>query len=113
MRHEDTPPYWTWFFGNNLLKGLLIELEKTVLALKSEVGKDIHYECQLVGKRRLDVSIDDKVLIELKAISELDRNCYNQIINYLNIFGLEVGLLLNFGADSLQFKRFVNTTKNP
>jgi GxxExxY protein len=47
--------------------------------------------------------IDNKVLIELKAISELDKACFNQIINYLKIFDLEVGLLINFGSDGLQF----------
>jgi GxxExxY protein len=48
----------------------------------------------------------------LKAIKEVDKSCYNQVINYLKIFGLEVGLLLNFGADSLQLKRFVCTKNN-
>ncbi|MFL5810317.1 MAG: GxxExxY protein, partial [Flavisolibacter sp.] len=73
-----------------------------------EIEKDIYYYENLVGKRRLDIVVENKVLLELKAISEIDEACYNKIINYLKVFGLEVGLLLNFGARTLQFKRFVN-----
>jgi len=53
--------------------------------------------------------VEGKVLIELKAVCEPDKACYNQIINYLKVFKIEVGLPLNFGTESLQFKRFVNT----
>ena len=42
--------------------------------------------------------------MELKAISEVDKNCYNQVINYLKVFNLEVGLLLNFGAKASNSK---------
>jgi GxxExxY protein len=90
-------------------RSLLVELENSGMHFKSEIEKDIYYQDKFIGKRRLDLIINDKVLIELKAISEIDKRCYNQIMNYLNIFNFEVGLLLNFGADSLQFKRFVNT----
>lgn len=94
-------------------RSLMIELDRSGLQYKTEVEKDIFYDGQFIGKRRLDLIIEDKVLVELKAISEVNENCYSQIINYLKIFGLEVGLLLNFGTDSLQFKRFVNNKKHP
>ena len=94
-------------------RSLLIELDKNRLNYRTEVEKDIYYEGNFIGKRRLDLIIEDKVLIELKAISELDKSSYNQTINYLNIFDFEVGLLLNFGAECLQFKRFVSNRKNP
>ncbi|MEO5984949.1 MAG: GxxExxY protein, partial [Ferruginibacter sp.] len=71
--------------------------------------KDIFYRGIKVGCRRLDILVEDKVLIELKAIGEIENNETSQIINYLNLFQLEVGLLLNFGKPSLQFKRFVNS----
>ena len=93
-------------------RSLLIELDKSRLNYRSEVEKDIYYEGNFIGKRRLDLIVEDKVLIELKAISELDKSSYNQTINYLNIFDFEVGLLLNFGAESLQFKRFISNRKN-
>ena len=94
------------------MRSLLIELDKNRLNYRSEVEKDIYYEGNFIGKRRLDLIIEEKVLIELKAISDLDKTNYNQIINYLNIFDLEVGLLLNFGTESLQFKRFINNRRN-
>ena len=57
--------------------------------------------------------VEDVVLVELKAIKEVDNGDYNQILNYLRVFKLEVGLLINFGAPSLQFKRLINTLNNP
>jgi len=50
-------------------------------------------------------------LVELKAIAEIDKACYAQVINYLKVFDIEPGLLLNFGTTSLQFKRFINTNE--
>ena len=94
-------------------RSLMIELGKVGLQFDSEVEKDIYYSGQLIGKRRLDLIVENKILIELKAIKELDKSCYNQIINYLKVFDLEVGLLLNFGEDRLMFKRFVWGRKNP
>ena len=90
-------------------RALRIELDKIPLQYLYEFEKEIFYENQLIAKRRLDLFVENKVLIELKATSETDNGDYNQIINYLRVFGLEVGLLLNFGSKSLQYKRFVNS----
>jgi len=49
---------------------------------------------------------------ELKAVAEINNGCYAQIINYLRVVSIEVGLLLNFGSGRLEFKRFINTN-NP
>jgi len=90
-------------------RALMIEFEKIGLSYKQEVEKDIVYEGTLIYKRRLDLIVENHVLLELKAVREVDNGDYNQIINYLRVFKMEVGLLLNFGAPSLQFKRFVNS----
>jgi GxxExxY protein len=90
-------------------RALMIELEKIGLIFKQEVEKDIIYEGKLIYKRRLDLIVENIVLLELKALKEVDNGDYNQIINYLRVFGMEVGLLLNFGLPSLQFKRFINS----
>ena len=90
-------------------RSLIIELRAMDLKCNSEMEKDIFYKGIKVGSRRLDLFVEDKVLVELKAISEIDSGCFNQIINYLKVFQLEVGLLLNFGKPSLEFKRFVNS----
>ena len=92
-------------------RALIIELEKIGLNLEQEIEKDIIYDDRLIYKRRLDLIVEDVVLVELKAHKEIDNSEYNQILNYLRIFNLEVGLLINFGAPSLQFKRLVNTIK--
>jgi len=56
--------------------------------------------------------VEKNILAELKAVVEIDNRCFAQIINYLRVFNIEVGLLLNFGAPSLQFKRFINTNQS-
>ena len=93
-------------------RSLLIELDKIDLKNEAEIEKDIFYKGIFIGKRRLDLIVEEKVLIELKAIKEVDKSCHNQILNYLKVFGLDVGLLLNFGTESLQFKRFIYNEKN-
>lgn len=93
-------------------RALIIEREKLDLKCRAEVEKDIYYEEHFIAKRRLDLLVEDKVLVELKALSELDKSSYNKIINYLRVFKIEVGLLLNFGTESPQYKRFINTKKN-
>lgn len=94
-------------------RALMIELERVGSKYKHEVEREIIYDDKLIDKRRLDLIIEDVVLVELKAIKEVDNTEYNQILNYLRVFNLEVGLLINFGAPSLQFKRLINTINNP
>jgi GxxExxY protein len=94
-------------------RALVIELTEIGLKFEQEIEKEIIYQDRVIHKRRLDLIIENVVLLELKAIKEVDNGDYNQIINYLRVFKIEVGLLLNFGAASLQFKRFVLTVKNP
>lgn len=79
----------------------MIELRKISLTCLSEVETEIVYEDEVIGKRRLDVLVEDNILFELKAVVELDNGCYAKIINYLMVFNIEVGLLLNFGSNSL------------
>jgi len=93
-------------------RSLMMEFEKVGLRYKTEVEKVIYYNGAFVGKRRLDLIVEEKVLIELKALAELDNRVMNQVANYLKVFDIEVGLLLNFGTSSLQFKRFANTRNN-
>ena len=88
---------------------LMIELEKEGINFVSEQERVIIYEGRAVGKRRLDLLVETKVLVELKAVMVVDNFFPNQILNYLKIFKIEVGLLLNFGNASLKFKRFINS----
>lgn len=93
-------------------RSMIIELEKLNYSVASELEKVIKYYGDIVGKRRVDLIIDESVLVELKAVSELDNSASNQVINCLKVFGLEVGLLLNFGNERLEYRRFVNEKKD-
>jgi GxxExxY protein len=90
-------------------RSLMIELKRLDISAKSEVEEVVKYYNEVVGKRRIDLIVEEKVLLELKAVVELDNECYNQVLNCLNVFGFEVGLLLNFGKGSLQYKRFARS----
>jgi GxxExxY protein len=68
----------------------------------------IFYEGIEVGKRRVDFLIEQKVILEIKALSELTSSHLAQALNYLETMNMEVGLLINFGAKSLEVKRLIN-----
>ena len=68
----------------------------------------IYYEGTLVGKRRADFWIENKVVLEIKAMAELTDAHLAQALNYLEGMNLEIGLLLNFGSKSLEIKRIIN-----
>ena len=89
-------------------RAFLIELNKTDLIIEREIEQAVYYEDKLVGKRRVDFLINKIILVETKAISELNNSCFNQILNYIQAFNLEIGLLINFGNNKLEFKRFTN-----
>jgi len=87
---------------------LAIEFDMVHLPYKKELELPIYYDETIVGKRRVDFMVDDKIVVELKAIAELTDKELNQTLNYLENHRQEVGLLINFGAKSLQFKRLIN-----
>lgn len=93
-------------------RALIIEIRKIGISCKEEVERDINYDGIIIHKRRIDLLIENVVLVGLKAIKEVDNSETNQVLNYLRIFQIEVGLLLNFGGPSLFFKRFINTIKS-
>ena len=112
MCHEGSFIFWKWVYRSNISKKSADRAFWKGLQCKSGVEKKVYYYEQCVGQKILDLIVEDKVLVELKAMSELDRNSYNQVINYLKVFDLEVGLLINFGKQSLEFKRLVNYSKS-
>jgi GxxExxY protein len=87
---------------------LVIEFQKLGLRFEREKEQTIYYEGIAVGTRRVDFLVEEKVLLELKAVIELENAHLAQAINYVEAFDLEVGLLINFGATSLQFRRLQN-----
>ena len=90
-------------------RALEIEMQREGLEFTREVKQNIYYRDlpRPIGSRRADFVVARKVLIEVKAISELEPVHQTQILNYLNAFRLEVGLLINFGEYRLNVKRMV------
>ena len=94
-------------------RALAIEMGKQGLSYQRERGMQIYYDGQEIGTRRVDFLVEDKVMVELKAVTALEDAHLAQAINYLEAYGLEVGLLINFGAKSLQYRRVVNSKHLP
>ena len=93
---------------------LAIELEKTGLEFEREKEQTIFYEGKEVGTRRADFIVEGKVIVEVKALINLEDVHLAQAKNYVVAYDFPIGLLINFGAVSLQFKKVYNsnTTKN-
>ena len=94
-------------------RSLSIEMQDAGLNFVRELEMPLYYKNQEVGFRRVDFLVEQQVLVELKATTEITLLHHTQIINYLNAYKLEIGLLFNFGEKSLTFKRFVKSNKNP
>ena len=68
----------------------------------------IYYRQEQIGTRRVDFLVEGVISVELKALIKLEDVHFAQAINYLEAYNLEIGLLLNFGARSLEYKRLTN-----
>lgn len=87
-------------------RALAYELKQYFNDFSREVDVPIYYKDMKVDTRRADFLIED-VLVEIKAKATLESKDYKQLLSYLKSSGFKVGLLLNFGAKSLQVKRMV------
>ena len=85
------------------------ELKEKGLDFAREIEQDIFYKdlSEPIDRRRADFIVEGKVLVELKAMIQLEDVHLAQVLNYLKAYKLEVGLLINFGSKSLTFKRLV------
>ena len=89
-------------------RALAIEMEYNGLHYEREKEMDIFYRARNIGTRRVDFFVEGKIMVELKALIELADVHLAQAMNYLEAYNMEIGLLINFGAKSLQFKRVHN-----
>lgn len=87
---------------------LSIELNENGIEHRREVEMLIFYKGRDVGLRRADFLVMGEIMVELKAIINLEDVHLAQAMNYLEAYNLPTGLLINFGAKSLQFKRLFN-----
>lgn len=102
------------FLGNGFQeviyqRALAYEMKKAGLDFAREIEQDIFYKDleEPIGTRRADFVVEGKVLVELKALIQLEDVHMAQALNYLKAYKFEVGLLINFGSKSLEFKRLV------
>lgn len=93
-------------------RALAIELPLHNLTFERGKEMPIHYRDQQIGTRRVDFFVAGVVMVELKALIRLEDVHLAQAMNYLEAYQMEIGLLINFGAKSLDFKRVHNNKLN-
>lgn len=92
-------------------RALAIELRKAELYFEREMEMTIFYEGEEIGTRRVDFFVSNQIMVELKAITQLEKVHIAQALNYLEAYKIAIGLLINFGEPSLRFHRLTNEHK--
>ena len=82
----------------------MIELEKNGISAKGEVPINVYYDECVVGEFRADIVIENKIIIELKAVQNLSHIHEAQLVNYLTATKIDCGLLINFGGELIEIK---------
>ena len=86
-------------------RALDIEMNLCQLNITREKEIEIYYHEQQIGTRRVDFFVEDLIMVEIKAIAVLEDVHLAQAMNYLEVYKMQVGLLINFGSRSLEFRR--------
>jgi GxxExxY protein len=89
-------------------RALEIEMRLEGLEFQREMEMSIYYREEQIGTRRVDFFVEGLIMVELKAIIQMEDVHLAQAINYLEAYNMEIGLLINFGSKSLEFKRLYN-----
>ncbi|MBS1623611.1 MAG: GxxExxY protein [Bacteroidetes bacterium] len=89
-------------------RALEIEFQNIGISYVREFEMPVFFKGHQIGTRRVDFLVKDVISVEIKATTGLTNTNFAQAINYLETYNLEVGLLINFGENSLVFKRFAN-----
>ncbi|HYX07262.1 MAG TPA: GxxExxY protein [Bacteroidales bacterium] len=92
-------------------RALAIEMQMQGIAFSREHEMPLQYKGHNIGTRRVDFFVEDKIMVEIKAIINLEDVHLAQAMNYVEAYNLEIGLLINFGAKSLQHKRVHNNKR--
>jgi len=92
-------------------RALEIEMRYQGLEFSREHEMEIFYKGENIGKRRVDFFVEGKIMVELKAVIQLEDVHLAQAINYLEAYKMRIGLLINFGCPSLQFKRVMKPNR--
>ena len=94
-------------------RALAIEMTLQGVDFKREFDMQIFYKGEQIGTRRVDFLVEGIVSVEIKAIAALDDTHLTHALNYLEAYNLEIGLLINFGSKSLQYRRLINSKFKP
>ena len=94
-------------------RALAIEFKINGLLSQREIEQDIFYKSTKIGTRRVDFIVENDIIVEIKALISLENVHLAQTKNYLNAFNKPIGLLINFGDQSLQFKKIFNSKCTP
>ncbi len=86
----------------------LAELRRQTIGAVRELEIEVRYKGEIIDKYRIDIVVEDKVILELKAVDQFHPRHRAQLLSYLKASGLRLGLLVNFGADKLEIERIVN-----
>lgn len=89
-------------------RALAIEMAKQGLAFEREMEMAIQYEGEHIGTRRVDFFVEGVIMVEIKALIQLEDVHLAQAMNYCQAYNLPIGLLINFGSKSLEYKRVYN-----
>ena len=92
-------------------RALAIEFERAGIVFGREVDHPIFYRGNEIGSRRADFIVESRIVVELKALTALESVHIAQAKNYVVAYNFEIGLLINFGAQSLEYKRLFNPKK--
>ena len=92
-------------------RALAIEMTRQGLNFQREMEMPVYYEGENIGTRRVDFFVEEKIMVELKAITQMEKVHLAQALNYLEAFKMEIGLLINFGNTKLEFKRLTHQKK--
>jgi GxxExxY protein len=94
-------------------RAVVKELKEENIPFETEKRVNVKYDNEILGYDKLDLVVDNRVLLELKATNEMHSIFENQILAYLKASGLKLGLLVNFGKKKLEIKRYINEKGNP
>jgi GxxExxY protein len=89
-------------------RAMVVEMEKQNLSFAREMVMEIFYEGVQIGTRRVDFFVENRIMLELKAVVLMTDVHLNQAMNYCQAYNLPLGLLINFGGSSLVYKRVYN-----
>ena len=92
---------------------MAIEMKQSLLSFGREIEQTIYYDGKIVGTWRADFVVENQVIVELKAVINLEDVHLAQAKNYVVAYDFPIGLLINFGAISLQFKKVYNSKNKP